>query len=98
MSTPKHYVLGAGQVGCLYDYGPNAHETLEDALADASWYLEDDAPYDDDMGEAFAQMCREAKHALRRARLYYFPAEWRSAFGDYIEITEQDGPCPEQDD
>jgi hypothetical protein len=95
----KHYTLGAGQVGCLYDYGPNNFETLEDALEDATWYAEMDV---------CGQLPEEAKGVahikshmvsdLRTKGIYYFPASVRPLLGDYIEVSEHDGPCQERDD
>jgi hypothetical protein len=96
----KHYVLGAGMVGCLYDYGPNAHETLESALEDAAWYTGDVWAESNEptLARAIAEMRRDLLPTLRDGGAYYFPAALRSVLGDYLEVSEQDGPCPEQDD
>jgi hypothetical protein len=89
----RHFVVGAGMVGCLYDYGPNFHETLESALDDAEWYL----------GDADPEEVTDADVATMRADLvsqgiHYFPSHIAASFGDYIEVSEQPGPCPEQED
>ena len=87
-----HYVLGAGQVGCLYDFGPEAYETLHHALEAAEWYLSvGDADTDPVDVEA-------VKRALRRDGIHYFTGEARAMFGDYIEISKCAGPMPEDDE
>jgi hypothetical protein len=92
--TERHFVLGAGMGGCLYDYGPNAHETLESALEAAEFYLGDSEPED----------VTDADVAAMRADLvsqgiHYFPQRIREAgYGDYIEVSEHPGPCPESED
>jgi hypothetical protein len=84
----KHYILGAGMVGCLYDYGPEACATKDDALDVARWYLygaEDLAEVD----------VVRILAALAKDEIYYFTQEERHAVGaDYIEVSEANGECP----
>ncbi len=42
----KVWGVGAGQPGCLYDYGPNYHRSKRAALEDAVWHADagDGAP------------------------------------------------------
>lgn len=94
-----HYVFGAGFVGCLYDYGPEAYETLEDALQEAEWYL---VGYDGCTDEDSAAL--EAEQALALANLrehgihHFSAAVRRLVTTHYMEIQRVPGPCPEADD
>lgn len=82
-----HYVVGAGMVGCMYDYGPEQASTKREAMEAAMWYLGD-----------WSEVVRKAD--IRRMRsdlhnhgIHYFPARLREAgYGDYIEISRVDGP------
>lgn len=90
MSKRKHYVVGAGMVGCLYDYGPRCHDTKRSAMSDAEWYL-------DGAGEGLTKAdVRRMRSDLHNHGIHYFPSKIRHVVGaDYIEINEQPGPCPE---
>lgn len=87
MSGAKHWSYGSGYTGCLYDGGPGYAETLADAIdAALSVFF--------DLSEAHL----EAAHtALVEDGIYYFPAD-AGACCDYVEVCEQDGPCPDNDD
>jgi hypothetical protein len=90
----KHYIVGAGMVGCLFDWGPEPCETMESALELARWYLE---TFDDVLpsGEQIDAMLDRLAHE----GIYYFTEEERALVGaDYIEISEMNGPCPESED
>jgi hypothetical protein len=94
--SEKHYIVGAGSFGCLYDYGPNFHETLGGAIADLTGYMEggdDGAPEDFD-AEAMADAMPATGHVQ-----YRFHSADRATFGsDYVEIVEVNGPCPQGDE
>jgi len=81
--TATHWSYGSGTVGCLYDGGPGFAETKEEAI-DAALSPFFDLP---------PAVLRRAREALRRTGRYQFHA----ACADYVEITPQDGPCPEDD-
>ncbi len=94
-----HWVVGGGSVGCLYDYGPQPCETLDEAL-DALFNVYD--------------LSTEERNQLRWEKHLSFDTTPCSALGpdesadglsrrqeagaDYCEITVQDGPCPEGDE
>ncbi len=90
MTTRKHHwTVGAGQVGCLYDYGPEAYPTKRDAMNGAEWYL-------DGCDEASKADVRRMRSDLHNYGIHYLPVKLRQAgYGDYIELTRQDGPMPE---
>lgn len=86
-----HYIVGAGQVGCLYDWGPECSDTLENALEHVRWYLEG--------GELPDKTIERILDALAREGIYYFTREERGfACADYIEVSQEQGECPEQED
>lgn len=86
--SQKHYVLGAGRVGCLYDYGPEHLPRLKDALSSAEWYVE---------GACLSKAAiRRMRGDLRRFGIHYFPPKVRAEVGaDYIEVSKYPGKCPE---
>lgn len=86
----KHYVYGSGCVGCLYDFGPHCSDTVEGAIDSLLQVF-------DDISEQEAEELRANLSKGGSYRIHYFTD--RSAAGaDYCEISEQDGPCPEEDD
>lgn len=92
---PTHWIVGAGQVGCLYDYGPEACEAKQDAIETAEWWLDGANSEGEIPEEAYAAM----KADLEQAGIHWFPTKIRAIVGaDYIEISEQDGPCPGEGD
>lgn len=95
----SHWTLGAGMVGCLYDYGPNNSETRAQALDSAVWYIDCVECKNDDEQRAFERMREEMLTELRTRGIFYFPQDIRGQVGaDYIELTKQHGPCPESED
>lgn len=82
----KHYAYGSGMVGCLFDNGPHFAETLDRAI-DGVLFIFDDLPEDE---------LENARSNLRNDGIHYFsdPIE---AGAQCCEITEMDGPCPEED-
>lgn len=87
----KHYVVGAGMVGCLYDFGPEACETHKGALDLARFYLEGcEDLSEEDIERILGELATDG--------IYYFTREERPHVGaDYIAITEQEGECPTED-
>lgn len=83
----KHYVYGSGIAGCLYDSGPHCTDTLENAIEALRFRF-------DDLDES--ELTEMVKN-LRASWIHYFH-EGSDAGADYCEITEADGPCPEQDE
>ncbi len=85
MSARHHWIAGSGCVGCLYDYGPNAHTSKANAIADL-WFMFSDSlsPHD----------ARHMRAALRRDGIYYFKDQI-SAGAHYCEVSKANGPCPE---
>jgi hypothetical protein len=76
-------------VGCLYDGGPGCASTQDDAI-EAALSSFSDLP-DHELAEARANLANDGIH--------YFSRLLTEAVGaDYVEITPQDGPCPEDDD
>jgi hypothetical protein len=93
MATNHHYVLGAGLYGCLYDFGPEQHETLEDALESADRWLHVD------VDDAEVIDVGEVTHALKTVGIYHFSrAETRRVFGDYIQVSKLNGPIDSEDE
>lgn len=84
--SATHWSYGSGMTGCLYDGGPGFAETKTDAIEAAlsSFF---------DLSEG-ALAC--ARAGLEQDGIYYFPSEL-CAGADYVEITELDGPCPDDD-
>lgn len=90
--SKKHYIVGAGRVGCLYDYGPNFHETRADAIQDAVWYV--DGTDDESISDLeIVLMCEH----LKTEGIHYFSAQARLVFGDYVQVSAHNGPCPEDE-
>lgn len=88
----SHWVMGAGQPGCLYDYGPNAHRSKRDAIADAAWLL-------GELEGVTGRDIRRMRSDLHRYGIHYFPERVRLLQGHaYVEISKQNGPMPEGDD
>lgn len=79
-----HWVVGGGSVGCLYDFGPQPCETLEEAL--------------DELDTVY-QLSTAERNQLRWHKHLAFdePERREEAGADYCEITMHDGPCPEGD-
>lgn len=50
----KHFISGSGEHGCLYDNGPNYHETLQDAVDSLSSLF--------DLGESRRTFLRRASY------------------------------------
>jgi hypothetical protein len=93
-----HYTIGGGSVGCLYDYGPEVADTLDNAIDSL------DQIYD--LTTAERNQLRWHKHLAFDATpgtaedTSHDPQASRreEAGADYCEICEQDGPCPDSDD
>ena len=82
-----HYVYGLGRVGCLYDTGPHHAETREGAIEGALCIF-DDLP---------AEEIEAARANLRMHGIHYF-SDSAAAGVDYCEVTEQAGPCPDEEE
>lgn len=79
-----HWSYGSGMTGCLYDGGPGFAETKSDAIeAVLSSFF--------DLSEG-ALAC--ARAGLEQDGIYHFPSGL-CAGADYVEVTELDGPCPD---
>ena len=87
MSGAKHWSYGSGMSGCLYDNGPHFTETLTDAVDGAL------LPFLDVLTDSEERL---ARRALRFEGIYYFEAP-ETAGAQYVEVCEQDGPCPDSD-
>ena len=87
MSKQTHWIVGAGRVGCLYDYGPHFAETKEQVIAELCELF-------DDIGEdEIRTLCQN----LELYCIHYFNNPYKAG-ADYCEIYEEDGPCPEDDE
>jgi len=81
-----HYSYGSGMSGCLYDSQGTAR-TLKDAIESAL------AIFD---GQISGREMKRAKKALREDGIHRF-ANPVGAGAQYVEVTEQRGVCPEND-
>lgn len=86
-----HYVYGSGMKGYLFDNGPHVAETLEDAI--------------DGLVQTFTggdpEISEDEEKRMRKALLedgYYEFDNPREIGAEYCEITEEDGPMPEEDE
>ena len=85
--TATHWSYGSGYTGCLYDGGPGFAPTLADAIDAAMSVFFD-----------ISEECQQAaRTALEEEGIYRFPSD-SGACCDYVEVVEQQGPCPESDD
>lgn len=76
----QHWILGGGSVGCLYDFGPEPHPTLDSALDTAKQVYELDT-----------DECNE----VRWNGILYFQGDRRLEAGaDYVQVSCEPGPCP----
>lgn len=91
MSKQHHYITGAGQAGCLYDYGPNAVPGKRAAIADCAWYMEG-------IEECTPADVRRARSDLHKHGIHWFPDHLRPSLGMYFEISKEAGPMPESED
>lgn len=83
-----HYCFGSGMPGCLYDYGPNFCETLEEATSAIL--------------EIFGDELEEGEEArlldnLKESGIHYFENPIRAG-AVYCDATLEDGPCPETEE
>lgn len=78
-----HYTYGSGSPGCLYDYGPELAETVEQAIESFKQVFS---------GLRSRELTLMA-HALRTEGIYYFrhPSE---AGAQYCEVSKQHEPMP----
>lgn len=83
-----HYVFGAGQRGALYDWGPYYSESVSDAIASIGEVLGDDLTAEEE--------ARMSKALLKDG--YYEFDDPRAMGWQYVEITEGEGPMPEEDE
>ncbi len=91
MSRGGHWILGAGQPGCLYDYGPECYPTKLAAVAGADWLVDD--------GSCSKRERQRMRGALRRDGIYYFSDKARRAgCHAYVQISHERGPMPERDE
>jgi hypothetical protein len=74
--------------GCLYDYGPNFCEDIEEAIGSFTQLFED-CVGPDELIEMRANLRENGGHRFRN------PQE---AGAQYCEISEEFGPMPENDD
>lgn len=81
----KHYVYGSGMAGCLYDYGPNFCETIEDAISDFE-FIFGECIEADELIEMAVNLRENGGHKFRN------PQE---AGAQYCEVSEEPGPIPE---
>lgn len=88
MSKSVHYAYGSGMVSCLYDNGPHFTHTLTSAIDGALF------PFQDDMSVAEV---KRARRNLRVDGIHYFENR-QTAGADYVEVSQESGPCPENDD
>lgn len=87
--TEKHWSYGSGSVGCLYDNGPCFAES-ERAAIDGALFIFDHLP---------GAELKRARRNLRNDGIHYFTPRYRADAGaDYVEVVEQQGPCPESDE
>lgn len=84
----RHYVCGSGQPGCLYDYGPNFHETEEDAIEDLCGLFGYSISEDE---------LTEMRANLKKDGIHYF-SDAAEAGAAYAEVSEQPGPMPTDED
>lgn len=96
MSRETHWSYGGGSVGCLYDCGPS--------------YAPSKAAAIDSLAQIY-ELTDAERETLERDCILYFDASQGSAVdepglmfsrrsevgADYCELTEQDGPCPEEE-
>lgn len=83
MSTTarKHYIVGSGSYGCLYDNGPHAHERLADAVADLADTFE--------LGRVRRKELKDNHYLDLDSSLSPIERNEGKSFGaDYCEITE----------
>lgn len=93
-----HYTVGGGSVGCLYDYGPQACETLEQAL-DSLTQVYDLTTDERNWLRWHKHLAFEGREGSATDLSHDALASRREEAGaDYCEIVEQAGPCPESDD
>lgn len=85
----EHYCYGSGMFGCLYDYGPNFCEELEDAIEGIMLVFEDC------VSEAEAAGMRTAFRSGDTSWHFENPSE---AGAQYAEISVCNGPCPDAED
>ncbi len=94
-----HWVYGSGSAGCLYD-NTGCADTREQAIESALFIFDTCEAYEGEeaTNEAIDAALAEAREHLRTRGIYFFPTSLRAAFGaDYVEVSEHDGPCPEED-
>lgn len=82
----SHYSYGSGMSGCLYDNQGTAR-TRDDAIECVLFVFKD---------EMSGREYKRAKAALRADGIYYFQRPG-DVGAQYCEISEQRGPCPEND-
>ena len=84
-----HYCFGSGSPGCLYDFGPNFCETIEQAVESFKWLF----------SELEDSELAVMEEDLRLYGIHYFPADTRERAGaSYCQISKQAGPIPENDE
>ncbi len=86
--SAHHYCYGSGMPGCLYDYGPNFCETLEQATEGLLLM------FGDQLEEGESERLREN---LAAYGIHYFenPLE---AGAVYCDATIHPGECPEDEE
>lgn len=87
-ASKHHYVFGSGMVGCLYDYGPEFCESIEDAIASL----------DNVFGDSISEEESESMARNLREQGIHFFADRCQAGADYCEVSKQPGACPVWDD
>lgn len=88
MSEQKHYCYGSGMPGCLYDYGPNFCENKEDAISSFVQLFGDELE-PGELLEMVTNLKEDGYHKFRNPL---------NAGAYYADISEHDGPCPEDSD
>ncbi len=105
-----HWSYGSGMVGCLYDNGPNFTDTRESAIECLAQTFSD-LP-DDEIAAMRAALLTGSIHYFGTVPCYdsdgtLYPVSGMTtielftarqlAGADYCEISEHDGPCPQED-
>lgn len=77
----KHYVVGSGSFGCMYDNGPRAYTTLDDAVEDLAQTFE--------LGRVRRKALKDGGYLELDADLSLIERNQGRRFGaDYCEIMQ----------
>lgn len=92
--SATHWGYGSGTPGCLFDNGPCFTETKEQAIEGVLFPFQ--SGNETDLSESELE---QAKRDLCEDGTHYFPSERRGDLGaSYVQIWEEQGPCPDNDD